>query len=84
MARAFVSVRQKHIDAGMRQMGQCCPIALAIREQYCIASVDIMVSRDRAYIHGGVYKMPDSAIDFVRKFDDKQFVKPFVFSINLK
>jgi hypothetical protein len=86
-----ITVTQEHIDRGKRGKCDSCPIALAILDDVSIDEAKVgaiiaTISRKKPIISWSRvstedYYLPQSAIDFVRKFDDSSHVEPFSFEL---
>lgn len=63
-----ITVRRKHILAGMKGDRLSCPIALALREE--LLTDNVLVGTMDFQLNGRVYTMAEDMREFVRKFDD--------------
>lgn len=77
----FIQVKQEHINRGQRHTATACPIALAISEQLGTEAIvgpefanvvlsDLELQR---------FRLPRSAVRFIRRFDQGEPVAPFRF-----
>jgi len=79
----LITVTQQHIDEGITQDCQECPVALAIATQFppgtrvtvAHLSAVIRLKEKDAYS----LRLPESAIQFIRDFDYERPVSPFTF-----
>lgn len=87
-----IAVEKRHIDKGLPQTCDSCPIALAVREKlgrYAYVDcgeVHVYPTSERPYdltMYEAVYELPEKAIDFYKMFDDHEDVEPLEFSMNL-
>ncbi len=86
MKKLKVSVTQEHIDQGVTEDSECCPVAYALRAAGCtyveVGSMTIDLS-----LGGEVFELhsPDSVSEFVSEFDmgGKEYVAPFEFELEL-
>ena len=88
-----VRVKQRHINKGLRQCGNACPIALALRDIFPEAGVDVgntsleVNAEFRDPSTGATdyrlheRKMPPIARRFVHEYDHGYQVSPFAFEI---
>jgi len=75
-----IRVETKHIKHGRRCSLERCPIALAAQEQ--VDETTYVGGNCIAFNHGKfVADLPQAAMNFIRLFDTKQPVEPFVFEI---
>ena len=74
-----VRVTQEHIDEGIPQECGFCPIAIAIRDQYPNESIN--VDGEEITIGDNHYLTPESAADFIHRFDFGGKVSPFEFEL---
>jgi hypothetical protein len=83
--RIRVRVSQRDINTGQPMEDTQCPIAKAFRRASGKRNVEVTFSR--IFIggmwsqHSYSYKLPSSAINFIRRFDDGKKVKPFEFTV---
>jgi len=77
----LIHVCSKHIKAGKRELGNLCPVALAIKEQAGVNGVLVGWNSIVAGYSNIKYHCPRNVKNFVRDFDfkGKKFVKPFSF-----
>jgi hypothetical protein len=80
-----ISVTQKHIDSGRQQNCFLCPIAKAITEAVA-GKLHIIVQPNRVEFKGMEWgggwrtiELPNSAKEFIKKFDAGKVVEPFDF-----
>jgi hypothetical protein len=82
-----ISVTQKHINKGIREERDSCPVALALLDNgFDFVSVD-QISIDWRINNNAVnVASPRSVARFVTKFDKlgKKAVKPFNFKLNVE
>ena len=73
-----IKIKRKHIIDGEPESSLGCPIALALQE-YGISNPDV----GRKYVELGKKKvqLPESAQEFIKKFDDGSKVQPFSFEL---
>lgn len=69
-----VRVTQEHIKAGRQRDSFNCPIARAIGHDAVVRKKDVLVK-------GFLYKLPDEAMDFIKKFDEGHDVEPAEFEL---
>ena len=74
-----IKVTQQHIEGGIAQSDEYCPIALVVKEllggdNYVEVDGDQIIINDVA-----VYDLPDNAREFIRAFDNDEAVQPFEF-----
>ena len=82
-----VKVTQKHIDESRkifkknpRATRACyCPIALALKE--LTGEGDVTVGLGSAFIKNKHYTLPEKAVDFIQKFDEKTPIEPIKFTL---
>jgi hypothetical protein len=74
-AMTKITVRRKHIRAGLVKSGTRCPIALACKEH----SENVHVGVDCTLIDSYFNRLPRSAQRFIKAFDAGRPVKPFTF-----
>jgi hypothetical protein len=75
-----IIVTHRNINNGMREDGDGCPIALAVKEKKLgkvfVTRVDVRyVSHGLLYYH----RLSPKAIDFIKRFDHGRRVQPFSF-----
>lgn len=76
-----VTVRARHIAAGVRGNSHHCPIARALKETgYTFVSVGTTCIN----LDGHVVPTPPEAHAFIRRFDDGRNPAPFSFDLDLK
>ena len=80
---ALIEVKQSHIDSGSRQSVQCCPIALALKEHF--KCDEVFVGGSCCSIGKTIFlsEMTKDCINFIRKFDRGEPVKPFNFFLKV-
>ena len=94
MKKLSVKVTRKHINKGMRYNSQCCPIALALKEQIKLNDKEYwLVVGDEASVcikTGKIsysikrikqYYLPLAAQIFINTFDRGKSVKPITFEL---
>ena len=74
----FITVEQRHIDAGKLKNEHRCPVALAAKDA---GLTDVRVTRDRLHSDGRHHKLPAKAQRFVGKFDAGKPVSPTTFRL---
>lgn len=87
--KVLVEVQQKHIDAGCRYRSMECPIALALREEEVQKQLPFVYRNGAPSVGsthtvfgstGGQYAfLPESAQEFVIRYDNSAPVEPFSF-----
>lgn len=88
--RILIRVREEHIALGASDNCSYCPIALAIGD-----TIPFPILRSPPVVTNGVVNfvmneslvysiLPRSARKFIKKFDNKESVKPFNFYLNPK
>jgi hypothetical protein len=73
-----VQVTQKHIDSGLR--GSCSgdPICLAMKDA---GLKNIWVSPSQLRYNGRTTEIPEEVLQFMKNFDNEDFVDPFEFDL---
>lgn len=82
-----ISVKQKHIKAGMQGSCYWCPISQAIRDGLKIKEIAFVTTGEWSIsVIDNKYKTPRSVVRFIRRFDElgKSAVKPFNFFLDKK
>lgn len=74
-----IKVTKEHIDKGVKGSWDCCPIALAIKEQLNIESIE--VNDELISTQERDYRTPLSCVNFMEKFDEGDPVTPFEFEL---
>ena len=86
MSKLKVSVTQDHIDQGVTEDMDCCPVAYALRAAGCTNVLVGTMTIDLS-LGGEVFEIysPDSVSEFVSEFDmgGKEYVAPFDFELEL-
>ena len=72
-----IYVRAEDIKYGKPNMACLCPIARAIRRSLNLDEDDVRVRPSNVWAGGKSYRLSDSGITFVKKFDTGKKVKPF-------
>lgn len=79
-----INVTQKHIDKGLRNNCQACPVALALREQTpyvnCMLDSSSIFWGDKDATYS---KVPYNVKTFIHNFDGIFGVEPFSFNIEM-
>ncbi len=79
----MIKVTQDYIDNGIKEDGDWCPVALAIKELPLIDG-DVSVDGDSILLPDGeALDLPASVSDFVHAFDAGALVKPFSFEVDI-
>ena len=80
--RKLITVTRDHIRKGVVNDEECCPIALALQEA---GSGGVKVKRHNILFYGEpiplVTWLPQSAMRFIKRFDDGEHVEPFKFYV---
>lgn len=82
-----LKVEQKYIDKGVPKTCYSCPIALTFKDQYLkyrFVQVDlhqISIAENETSEREYEAKLPNDAVQFIKKFDAREFVEPFEFSL---
>jgi hypothetical protein len=85
-----INVTQTYIDRGTPEVGDECPIALAVKDQTGYTNVNVHSEINHAIVitHWSdgeseefVRMLPTAAREFIEKFDHRQPVEPFEFEI---
>ena len=79
MYQLRVRVEQRHIDAGTKGNSQCCPIALAVREEF--PRLPVMVTDSRVYLAFKRFILNDESKAFIENFDIGLPVEPCAFQL---
>jgi len=85
-----IQVAQVHIDNGIREDVEQCPIALAICDHFPHSLPSIEVGNDYVQINDTVYYLDDYVKEFIRNFDmpDNVYLgdefEPFTFELGLE
>ena len=77
----IVKVTQEHIDAGTRQSGSGCPVALALVDA---GFQSPYVDSETITWAGNEVSLDTQAYDFIWAFDDLFHVEPFEFFIEVE
>lgn len=77
----IITVTQSNIDNGKRGEPDCCPVALALRDEYGKGCCIFVGGKTASYPRGEI-KLPDSVGKFVRDFDNNIEVQPFSFEFD--
>jgi hypothetical protein len=76
-----MKVTERHIKLGRRHDPQCCPVALALKEQFSWVSVTI----DEIIAYKGEkwhYFIPNrKVVDFIVAFDSGKTIEPMEFEL---
>lgn len=88
MKTVTISVTQKHIEEGIQQICNRCPIALAIRDLLPLhwpndESVSVWGGAADLYPSKTRLLLPDAAIQFIEDFDIGEIVQPFSFELEV-
>lgn len=72
MKTKMIKVKRKHMLRGIARDPACCPIALAVAEEFVINAVkDIYVDVSQIYVDGILnFRPPKQVSNFIRKFDN--------------
>jgi len=70
----YVSILDRHIQAGVRKSETLCPVALCLREKY--PGHSIVVEQTVTTIEDDVFLMSDRLIDQVSLFDEGGVFRP--------
>lgn len=88
MSTYHIEVTQEDIDNGKRGQWEHCPVALAAIR--CLSNSHpiqyLSVTQKYLYLFGlddAANQLPDSATDFIKRFDGCEDVEPFAFDIDL-
>lgn len=76
-----VKVTQEDIDRGRPGVSSSCPIALALERE--THSVWLVSNYTAEQFKGGRFRLPQSAVDFVRQFDKHHDAVPFEFEMEV-
>jgi hypothetical protein len=79
----IIQVTQEHIDHGTRNSCYECPVALALHENL-LGKNEVRVIHYIEIIGEDVslkYKLPDSVVHFIKRFDKGIKVEPFEFEL---
>ena len=87
-----LDVKQDHIDDGSPGEGDCCAIALAIKEQFPFADgVDVNTPQIQFSCEGKHYcaSTPNEVADFMAEYDDedrdgKEYIAPATFTLDFE
>jgi len=83
MPKLTVNVEQRHIDTGLPQSPDQCPIAKALKEQHPREERWLVYLSIVALWPGRPIPMPEKAAKFSRDFYDGKPVKPFTFELEV-
>ncbi len=75
--KTTVTVTQDCINEGVRGNNKCCPIALALKNEF----PDIDVRHEALYRDQFAGYLPTDAIKFIHDFDNGALVEPIEFTI---
>ena len=79
-----ISVTDEHIALGKPKCSSACPIWMAIKDRVpspchvLVARHEVDFDSERAHV---LVPLPESAIDFIRRFDKAASVEPFEFEL---
>lgn len=89
-----VSVTQAHIERGLQHSCVDCPVALALNDatgvphqpdEHGARRVGWFVLRTEAFSPAHVpYHLPDEVLQFIKRFDARERVFPFTFTLALE
>jgi len=93
-----VKITQKHINKGIRNNGEYCPIALALKEQYklrnkqywFVSSIAANICKEahsrfnNSMLYHKRYSLPSIAKNFLDDFDIGKLVKPIIFELKVE
>lgn len=81
-----VQVTQEHINAGCRNDGGNCPVALAFLATFPEFELYHVYERSVVVEYGGWQKsfdLPEEACEFIKNFDAQKDVDPFTFDLTV-
>jgi len=86
MKRIKINVTKTDIKKGQRCAAGCCPIALAVLRKFkgyavSVSPYSVGVGHYNALERWKDYALPRAATEFIFRFDAKQEVEPFSFTI---
>lgn len=82
MTTYTINVTQDDIDNGVPDRAHLCPIAKAVNRDTGGRFVSVG-SKTILTVPGDHQLLPDKAVRFIRRFDNRRRVKPFTFELDL-
>ena len=80
-----IKVTQEHINKGIKNICNKCPVALALNEYFNISSASVSHNYLSVVMKNWIarrWSTPETVSKFIKNFDTDNVVTPFEFNIN--